>query len=90
MKEGGGCTGSGGVRDPILRRLPDEDTNVWEETRALAGEPLVFAEVEKEGGALASLALGELGAVAALRAPRTSSSRSVISSSGRFRTWGPI
>ena len=59
--------------------------------RALAREPLVFAEAEKEGGVLASLALGELGAVAVLRAPRaSSSSRSVISSSCRFRAWGPI
>ena len=77
-------------------RLPEGVISVCE-TGTVAGEPLGLAEGVKGGGALASLALDELGAVAALpllgalRASRaSSSSRSFISSSWRFRAWGPI
>jgi hypothetical protein len=63
----------------------------------VAGEPPPFPGGGNDGGPPASLALDGVGAVAALpllgalRASRaSSSSRSFISSSWRFRAWGPI
>jgi len=81
-------------------RLPDGATSVWGEVPgAVAGEPPeLFVGGGKEGGTPVSLALVGLGAEAValpllgvLRASRaSSSSRSFISSSWRFRAWGPM